>query len=479
MLLLFADIAIMEEFGYCGETINDGTRHGKGSMYYFSNNVYSGDWVHGRWDGKGTYMMFDGEEYSGDFKEGRFHGQGSYSFKTGSNYIGEFCSGEMTGHGTLVDLDGTIYIGEFKNGKFHGLGRSTQPNGDEYYGSFRNGNREGLGRFISRSTNKIFVGEFANDKINGNGTLVNEMGEVMEGHFEGFIQTKGWGVHRFMCCTIAGPGQFMDNRPTSDSSQMWEYALYDLLICFRATCCCNSNRNARRFSDLFFPRYSEQALSKDTVLPYVTDSSAKLVITSVRPAISNGKIVPTVETVDETPLPSTETAAFTTAADHQCESPIRFISFLKLLERTSFPRFPDHEDITETLESIDQSKTFFIFLSHCWIAGHENAEHWRGYPHVDNKHDEKYRLVLEGVQMAWDTLAPGMSQCYLWIDYSCIDQDGDPAGELKQLMKIVQTSDCILTPIVDENCGGSESLATNPDRKSRGESWLHKYRAPA
>ena len=474
----------MAEFGYFGEKNGHNDRHGKGTMYYSSNNIYSGEWIVGRWAGQGTYTMFDGEEYSGNFKSGRFHGVGSYRFKTGSIYTGEFCFGEMKGQGTLVDQDGATYIGEFSNGKLHGLGRCVQRNGDEYYGGFRNGNREGLGKLSSQSTKEIFVGEFVNNEISGNGIKVNEMGEVMEGHFEGFNQTKGWGVHRFMCCTIAGPGQFIDNRPASDSSQMWEYALYDVLICFRAACCCNSNRNTRHFSDLFYPQYSERALSVDTVLSkvrkmsiLVTDNSAKFAIPSVRSAISKGHIVPTVETVGESPLPSTEMAASTTSTDNECVSPIRFISFLNLKMRTSFPRFPDHKDITETLESIDQSKTFFIFLSHCWIAGHENAEHWRGYAHVDNKHDEKYRLVLEGVQKAWDSLAPGMPQCYLWIDYSCIDQDGDPAGELKQLMKIVQTSDCILTPIIDENY--AERSATNPDRKNSGESWLHNYSAPA
>jgi hypothetical protein len=39
----------------------------------------------------------------------------------------------------------------------------------------------------------------------------------------------------------------------------------------------------------------------------------------------------------------------------------------------------------------------------------------------------------------------------LWLDYGCIDQNGDPAGELKQLDRIVELCDCLLTPIYDEN----------------------------
>jgi hypothetical protein len=47
-------------------------------------------------------------------------------------------------------------------------------------------------------------------------------------------------------------------------------------------------------------------------------------------------------------------------------------------------------------------------------------------------------------------LAPRMKNCFLWLDYSCTDQNGDPAGELKQLDKIVEVCDCLLTPIYDE-----------------------------
>jgi hypothetical protein len=34
-----------------------------------------------------------------------------------------------------------------------------------------------------------------------------------------------------------------------------------------------------------------------------------------------------------------------------------------------------------------------------------------------------------------------------------MDQDGDPAGELKQLDEIVRNSDLIFTPICDKDCG--------------------------
>ena len=35
-------------------------------------------------------------------------------------------------------------------------------------------------------------------------------------------------------------------------------------------------------------------------------------------------------------------------------------------------------------------------------------------------------------------MAPGVKKCYLWLDFGCMDQDGNPAGELKQLDEIVR-----------------------------------------
>ena len=104
-----------------------------------------------------------------------------------------------------------------------------------------------------------------------------------------------------------------------------------------------------------------------------------------------------------------------------------------------------------TLESIDRSTAFVVFVSHCWMRSHPGAEGYNGRPHPDIAQHEKFALTIEGVEKAWRTLAPGMTECYLWIDFSCISQDGNPASELKQLDKIVQACDCIFTPIVDHD----------------------------
>ena len=56
---------------------------------------------------------------------------------------------------------------------------------------------------------------------------------------------------------------------------------------------------------------------------------------------------------------------------------------------------------------------------------------------------------MEAIEIIASSAAPGMKQIYIWNDFSCINQDGNPAGELQQLDKIVEMCDCLITPIVD------------------------------
>lgn len=152
---------------------------------------------------------------------------------------------------------------------------------------------------------------------------------------------------------------------------------------------------------------------------------------------------------------------------------IRVVDFDLFKGHGEIPRFgkgqsdfhvdaPGH-DLTSNIKSIDRANSFIVFISHSWIVGFDGrddegnivepyqAEHWRGWPHPDTSGNEKYHLQVQAIEYLWKHMAPGMKKCYIWQDFSCMDQNGNPAGELKQLDKIIEACDCILTPIVDPN----------------------------
>jgi hypothetical protein len=131
--------------------------------------------------------------------------------------------------------------------------------------------------------------------------------------------------------------------------------------------------------------------------------------------------------------------------------PINFILFsdYKALGRT--PRYPDDADICRHSGSINLEETFVIFISHCWLRGWNGAQDFDGRPHPDTVNHDKYQLTgthsstyslthlltpslpVLAIEKLMSQFAPGFSHCAVWLDYGCINQDGDPCGELNQL----------------------------------------------
>ena len=132
--------------------------------------------------------------------------------------------------------------------------------------------------------------------------------------------------------------------------------------------------------------------------------------------------------------------------------PIRFLEFSALKGYGEFPRLSASVSNFSTIElsSVPVENSLIVFVSHCWLRGWSGAVGWDGRPHPDDVSNGKYKLCVEGIEMLL-RLAPGVSNCYVWLDFACINQDGNPAGELKQLDKIIESCDCIFTPIVDHD----------------------------
>ena len=131
--------------------------------------------------------------------------------------------------------------------------------------------------------------------------------------------------------------------------------------------------------------------------------------------------------------------------------PIRLIKLDAFVQLGSIPRFPENEDITCTLDSINRDESLIIFISHNWLRGREGSEGWDGKPHPDTVNGDKFKLCKQGLESIRITMAPGMKECYVWMDYGCLNQNMDPVSELEQLDKIIECSDAIFTPVVDSN----------------------------
>jgi hypothetical protein len=156
-------------------------------------------------------------------------------------------------------------------------------------------------------------------------------------------------------------------------------------------------------------------------------------------------------------------------------SPIRYINLSDLRKLSSFPRYPENADICVNEDDIDRSISLVIFISHCWLRGWDGAAGWDGRPHPDNANHDKFALILEAIDKHLIRQAPGMKEVYVWIDYGCINQNADPAGELKQLDKIVQSCDLVLTVIADSYDNEWKSWELIPSVRG----FLYDYRSKA
>ena len=196
----------------------DGYQHGWGKITIPSESgedVYIGQWKHGRRHGRGKATFADGGSYVGQLKNGHHHGRGKRIFSDQSSYEGEWKNDRSHGRGTRIYADGSSYVGQWKNGFPNGLGTKTDANGHvvyagvwrygeicgrgthyrpdgtkSYVGESIDGIPHGRGRELDESETVVYEGEFQNGSYHGRGTKWfpnNEeyVGQWEQGHFHG------------------------------------------------------------------------------------------------------------------------------------------------------------------------------------------------------------------------------------------------------------------------------------------------------
>lgn len=101
---------------YTGD-MEDGKRHGIGTLYYHSGDRYQGEFHQGSKHGLGTYYYSSGDRYRGSFHNDRMHGRGKYFGFNGELYEGEFREGMRHGGGVYHYADGSTYEGDWWRNK--------------------------------------------------------------------------------------------------------------------------------------------------------------------------------------------------------------------------------------------------------------------------------------------------------------------------------------------------------------------------
>jgi hypothetical protein len=138
---------------------------------------------------------------------------------------------------------------------------------------------------------------------------------------------------------------------------------------------------------------------------------------------------------------------------------IHFISFTELKRAGSIPEY-DMRNKLVIHDAIDFENSIVIFVSHQWSPTH-SLTHLLTYSLThsrlsinapDTVDKKKYKLIVEAVDSIMKNLTT-MKQCYLWIDYSCINQNklsSDYQFIDKVLLKAIGCSDIFLTIICDD-----------------------------
>eukprot|EP01036_Dinobryon_divergens_P033388 gene33388-43165_t len=123
---------------------------------------------------------------------------------------------------------------------------------------------------------------------------------------------------------------------------------------------------------------------------------------------------------------------------------IRFIDFEKFKSYGKIPRCPNQLQLCSDIREVQNARdsSLIVFISHRWLRSQEN--------HPDDPVDNKFNLIVEGLEKVKKSFCPDMQSMYVWLDFSSIDQDGNKMGELKLLDQIIQFCDIMFTPIVDD-----------------------------
>ena len=120
---------------------------------------YEGDWFQGKRHGKGTLYYRSGEVYKGDFVLDKCHGMGQYTYANGDVHYGEWFNGKKQGKGILVVKGKRCNV---------------------FSGFWSEDSREGLGTIFWTDSGYKYVGEWVKDQVRCGEVKPSKTYEVVE-----------------------------------------------------------------------------------------------------------------------------------------------------------------------------------------------------------------------------------------------------------------------------------------------------------
>jgi hypothetical protein len=163
--------------------MEDGRRHGQGTLTYSDGGLYEGEWRNDMRHGHGTNTWSNGQEYVGHWKCNVRHGQGTLTFPDGGRYVGEWAKGVREGQGENFWPNGCRYVGNWRRNKRHGQGTFNYADGGTYTGQWSDDHREGKGQNRWK-TGERYDGEWKGNQQHGQGVWYNTDGTGIDGTWD-------------------------------------------------------------------------------------------------------------------------------------------------------------------------------------------------------------------------------------------------------------------------------------------------------
>jgi hypothetical protein len=130
------------------------------------------------------------------------------------------------------------------------------------------------------------------------------------------------------------------------------------------------------------------------------------------------------------------------------KSPCSFLlNYESLCSRGYIPKFEDCKLELTPLQNINRDDCLIVYVCHNWLRVDTESPGWDGNSHPDNIAGDVHFICVNGIRELKDSCAPGISECYVWIDFSCMPHI---IGAVPEMHKLFILADCIFTPILHD-----------------------------